>query len=331
MLCLTVISSCLITAKNHDQIRTQYQEALRDGGNVVNITNQEQNLSAATCERLNQAPDIKSAGGIKRNTTVKTNAAPGVALQSAYITPNFENVFNIEQISKKEIASFDAHASVIFAAAAAKEVGITPGAKIQIEPLGLVNVASILESNARTELIDRWVFIPQAPSGTIAECWIETAEKSRAAVIERLPSVFAASYPVQIVPLRDDDPKDSIDQSLISLSESMPWVFAGFTSLMVALLMRLSRDKIALLHLSGCSKKQVAILVPLCVLIQGTVSLGIGAIALTINTNLSAHQIAQVDNAAGLSVGALVVCVAVLTATTYTMLPNRNMLTLLKG
>ena len=328
---LAVVANAYTTTKNHDEIRAQYNTAIKDGANIVSVTNQSQTISASTCEQLNQESDIKHAGGITRNTPIKASTAPGVPLQSGIVTPNYINVFKTNPIKEEQQTTSEVSSSVIFGSIAARESGITAGAKVNLESIGLVTVAEVLETNHRTGLIDRWIFLPQAPVGTVAECWIETKEHSRQAVMERLNSVFAASYPIQISPMLDDDPNDSIEKSLLALSTNLPWIIAGTASGLIVLLMRLGRDKIALLHLSGCSRLQVGIVLPFCVLAQGVVGLGVAALALEIRNLISDHPYLTVDTQAGLATGALTVSIVTVITVGYVMLPSRNVLTLLKG
>jgi hypothetical protein len=153
------------------------------GGRVV-VVDAPNGLDAARCDELRWDPHVVAAGGFRNGGGVVTSNSPGTFFARFEVTGDISSVWDPG-------AAHQTGAGYLVGLAAARELGLADGSWLWLEDEGGAPVA-ILDPARRNEFASRAILDPVAPTGRLAQCWVEFLPQYYETGLLWLPAHFAA-------------------------------------------------------------------------------------------------------------------------------------------
>ncbi len=152
------------------------------GGRVA-VVDGPNGLDAAFCEELSWKPYVVAAGGWREGGQVIAASSPGVFFERWVVTGDIVRVWDPRFESRTD-------AGYIAGLAAAGELGLADGGWLTLagESSAPVTVADLAPRN---QFAARRILDPVAPTGRLAQCWVEFSPEAFEAGLLWLPAHFA--------------------------------------------------------------------------------------------------------------------------------------------
>lgn len=235
MLAGLVLAELATAAEVEEQVR-RFDAA---GGRVV-VVDGPDGLAASRCEELRWLPVVIAAGGWRRAGQRSAPNAPNVPFELWEITGDIVRVWDPR-------SSPGSRPGYVVGRAVAQELGLRDGALLGLDGMPAAPVA-IADPSGRNPFAARVILDRVAPSGRLAQCWVELAPNALPAVLRWLPAHFAPGE-VEARPLVsrgafDVDP----GEMLARRPQRWAWALVGLVGAMVLAVTALSRRADAALY-----------------------------------------------------------------------------------
>ncbi|MDT0164186.1 hypothetical protein Q9R32_01280 [Actinotalea sp. AC32] len=228
------------------QIRAQYDEAVRVGGNVVVVSSDGGMVDRTECDRLAiERGDVAMSGSVRAIDTVYSADTPANAVQAGVTSGDFLAVASGARTTTPR------GTGVILGELAAWSVGAAPGSKVEWTDAGPLDVLAVVSFADRAEVFGIWRLAATAERSGADECWVEAEPGMRASVAGTVLSSLPSSPEASVGVLRDETPEDAVDESLRTGYRVLPWVGAAAAAILLALLGFVERQAVSLLRLLG--------------------------------------------------------------------------------
>lgn len=153
------------------------------GGDVA-VVDGPNGLDAARCERLRWDRYVVGAGGFRDSGQVTAATSPGVSFARWEVTGDIVRIWDRRSPPMASAGYFVGNA-------AAAELGLGTGAWLHLDDLPSGRV-TVVEPAGRNEFAARAILEPQAPTGRLAQCWVEFSPGAMDAGVPWLAAHFAA-------------------------------------------------------------------------------------------------------------------------------------------
>lgn len=224
-----LVSAELATAADvKDQVR-RFDAA---GGRVA-VVDGPDGLAADRCEELRWRPFVSAAGGWRRTGQRSALNAPRVPFELWEITGDIVRVWDPR-------SSTPSRPGYVVGRAVAQEIGLRDGAWLGLDGMPAAPV-TVADPSDRNPLAARAILDPVAPSGRLAQCWVELVANALPAALSYLPAHFAPDE-VEARPLTSRGAFDvNPGEMLARRPQRWAWVLVGLVGATVLTLAALFR------------------------------------------------------------------------------------------
>lgn len=243
---LIALAAALAQGWVTSQTRTQYEEALRGGGNVVIVSSETGSIRAQECDQLATArSDVAWSGSVKNAGTVYSADTPGNAVQAGEVTGDFLAIASGDRATNFQ------GVGVVLGGLAAESLGASPGSLLEWSDVGPLEVLGVVEFDQRGAGFGIWRLAAAASVGCANECWVEAEPGMRDSVADTILSSLPSSPDASVGVLHNETPEEAVESSLRTAHRVLPWLAAAAATVMAALLIFVERQAISLFRLLG--------------------------------------------------------------------------------
>lgn len=247
----------------------EFQRGFAESGGNVFIAASEEGLVAERCAAIASMTGVAGSVGVAPGPLVETSDAPGTLFNTGTMTAGALDVFTAESIA----STADVSERWVVGSVAAAELGIEKGMWLGINGGEPLRVGAVLDTEQRNPRIDRWIMAIQAPTGRVAECWVEYLPGVTSGRSEALSALFGNSADTVVAPrIRLGEFSRNPVVEFEQRPQATAWLVAGLLIGMIGWLVTwFRRTQIGLYRAVGTS--------PAALLILGAGELGIPIVA----------------------------------------------------